>query len=214
MNESTTVDFAGFRFLRIRPPVDRRLVRLIPGLILYGVAIAMALKADLGTSPWTVFHKGLSETAGSWLSFGMAILLTGLVLLVLFRFVNEPMGLGTALNVLVIGFAADASLAVIPDVDAIGIQLALLVASPVVLGLASGLYIGAGLGPGPRDGLMTAMSRRGIKTWQARTIVELTALAIGWWMGGPVGLGTIWLAISVGPCVQFFLDRLRVDPVE
>ena len=139
------------------------------------------------------------------------VIIIGLVILVSFLPLREPLGIGTALNVLIIGPVIDLTLAIVPDLSTIGIRLLALGVSPIFIGLASGLYIGAGLGPGPRDGLMTALERRGIRVSIARTIIELSALAAGALLGGAVGFGTIYMALTVGFWVQLFLRRLRID---
>ncbi len=204
-----TYPFAGFLFLPVGAPYVRRLLQLMVGLCLFGISIAWTVEAVLGASPWTVFHEGASEQIG--ISIGATVSLTGVVLLIALWFLNEPLGLGTVLNVAVIGPIVDLTMAVIPDLDNLPIQLLLLAGAPVLLGLGSGLYLGASLGPGPRDGIMTALNRRGIETWKARTAIELTALAAGMLLGGTAGLGTIWMAIAVGPCVQFFLPWFRIE---
>ena len=179
------------------------------GLIVFAVALAMAVEARLGTNPWTVFHQGVSDRLG--ISFDQTVILTGLAILIGLRLLDEPLGVGTVLNVALVGPIADLVLWVIPDVDALWIRVMLIVSAPIVLGLGSGLYLGAGVGPGPRDGLMTALSRRGATTWTARTIIELSALFVGWLLGGDVGLGTAWMAVSVGPSVHFFLRSMSID---
>lgn len=192
--------------------MDQRLIRLIPGLILFGVGMGMAVDATLGVSPWTVFHGGVADLAG--LTIGTVVVITGAAILLLFRPLNEPLGLGTLGNTLLIGPALDITRAIIPDTESLWLRWPLLLAAPVVIGLASGLYIGSGLGPGPRDGMMTALSRRGVATWKARTGIEFLALSIGWLLGGDVGFGTVYMAIAVGPAVQFFLPHLRIDSPE
>lgn len=201
--------FAGFRLLPRRPPVGRRLGQLLPGLVLFGIGLAFSIEADLGTNPWTVFHTGAADRIG--FSVGTLVILTGLVLLLSFVPFREPLGLGTVLNVAVIGPVVDIALAVIPDLTAMPARLLAIGVAPICIGLASGLYIGAGLGPGPRDGIMTALERRGMKVSIARTIIELTALALGALLGGKVGFGTVYMALTVGIWVQFFLRRLRID---
>lgn len=138
MENASTRTVAGFRFLRLRDPLGRRLLQLLPGLVLFGVSIAMALKANLGTNPWTVFHEGVSDRLGSAVSFGMVVIGTGLLLVLLFRIVDEPLGLGTALNVLVIGIAVDVSLLVIPDQTEMLWRVVLLGASPLFWGWRPG----------------------------------------------------------------------------
>ncbi len=200
-----------FYFLTLRRPLDRRLAQLVPGLFLFGAALALTVEAALGTNPWTVFHQGAAERLG--LSIGTLVILTGAALLILAIPLKEPIGLGTVLNVVLIGIAVDITLAIVPDLDQMVWRLLALGVAPVLLGLASGLYIGAGLGPGPRDGLMTALERRGMKVSTARTLIEMTALAVGWLLGGTVGFGTVYFAATVGHWVRFFLARLRIDPI-
>jgi uncharacterized membrane protein YczE len=200
----------GFHFLAFAAPRARRATQLVIGLALFGVSVAWTVEAALGASPWTVFHEGASARLG--ISFGTTVSLTGLVIVGLLRVLHEPLGLGTVLNVAIIGPVADLTLWAIPDLDALWIRVGLLAAAPVLLALGSGLYLGAGVGPGPRDGVMTALQRRGIATWKARTSIELTALAVGFALGGVVGLGTVWMAVAIGPCVQLFLPWFRIDP--
>ncbi len=204
-----TRPFAGFQFLPIGPPRVRRVVQLMVGLVLFAIALALTVEPRLGASPWTVFHEGASDLTG--LTFGTTVTLTGVALLAVLWLFNEPLGLGTVLNVVMIGPIADVSLAVIPDLDNLFVRVIMLAAAPLVLGLGSGLYLGAGVGPGPRDGLMTALNRRGVATWKARTAIELSALAVGFALGGVAGVGTVWMAIAVGPCVQFFLPWFRIE---
>jgi len=189
--------------------MPRRLGQLLPGLFLFGVAMALTIEAKLGTNPWTVFHQGVANKLP--ISIGTVVVVTGLVLMIFYRFIQEPVGLGTLCNALIIGPSIDLTLWAIPDVETMWVRIALLAAAPVLLGFASGLYIGAGLGPGPRDGLMTAISRRGLSISRSRMIVELVALGVGWLLGGDVGFGTAFFAITVGWFVGFFLPPLQVD---
>lgn len=202
--------FAGFDFLPIDAPRVRRVVQLLIGLALFAIALAFTVEPELGASPWTVFHEGASDRTG--LSFGTVVSLTGVILLGALSWLREPVGLGTVLNVAVIGPIADVALRVIPDLENMVVRVLMLGAAPVLLGLGSGLYLGSAVGPGPRDGIMTALNRRGIETWKARTAIELTAWAVGFLLGGVAGFGTIWMAIAVGPCVQFFLPWFRIGP--
>lgn len=187
----------------------RRLPVLLIGLWLFGVGISLMVEADLGLGPWDVFHQGVSELTG-W-SIGRVINLTGLVVVLGFIPLREKVGIGTVLNAVVIGVAADATSAMLPPIQNLGWRWAAMVAGPVVIAIGSGLYIGAGLGPGPRDGLMTGLARRGIDVWKARFGIELAALSIGVLLGGSVGVGTLWFAVGIGPLVQFFLTLLAVD---
>ncbi len=200
---------AGFPILELRQPRTRRITQLLSGLPLYGIGLALSIEADLGTNPWTVFHTGAAPRLG--ISIGFMVILTGLVLLLAFIPLREPLGLGTVLNVALIGPVIDLTLAIIPDLTGMAARVVALGVAPICIGLASGLYIGSGLGPGPRDGIMTALERRGLTISVARTIVELTALTVGFLLGGKVGLGTIYMAFTIGYWVQFFLKRLRID---
>lgn len=204
-----TRDIAGFHVLPLDAPRGRRMVQLLIGLALFGVSIAWAIKASLGTNPWTVFHEGVAERTG--ISIGLIITIVGFLLLSALWLLKEPLGIGTVLNVTIIGPIADLTLAVTPDFESMWARIPLLIAAPILLGFGSGMYLGAGVGPGPRDGIMTALSRRGIETWKARTAVEMTALGTGFLLGGKVGLGTVWIAIAIGPCVQFFIPWFRID---
>ena len=199
---------AGFRLLPYRAPRLRRGAQLLVGLVFFAVALAMAVEASLGTNPWTVFHEGAAARLP--ISFGTTVVLTGVAILLALWLLVEPLGLGTVLNVALIGPVADLTLWLIPDISHMAPRLLLIGAAPIVLGFGSGLYLGAGVGPGPRDGLMTALARRGIATWKARTIIEVSALVLGWLLGGEVGLGTAWMAVAIGPSVQFFLPRFTL----
>lgn len=184
------------------------------GLVLFGVGIAMCVIGDLGLPSWDVFHQGLSERTP--LSIGTAVIVTGAVLLVALLILREPIGTGTILNVVVIGLVMDATLALIDTPGHMAARLAYTLGGPLVVAIASGFYLGVRLGPGPRDGLMTAMARRGITVWKARFTVEAAVLVAGYLMGGTVGLGTIWFLVIIGPAVQVALRFLSVpwDPDE
>lgn len=186
----------------------RRLPRVLLGLVIFGGGIALMVDADLGLGPWDVLHQGISDLTG--LSIGTIIILVGAVLLLVFPTLGELIGLGTLLNMIVIGLAVDATLMVLPHADAILARYAYMFAGPIVIGIGSGYYIGGGLGPGPRDGMMTGVARRGIPLWVARTGIEVSALVAGLALGGTAGIGTIWFAVSVGPWVHLFLQRLTM----
>ena len=186
----------------------RRLPRLLLGLILFGVGIAMSVLGDFGLPSWDVFHQGLSEKTP--ISIGTAVILVGAVLVFLLLWLKEPIGLGTIANVIFIGLAMDATLFLIDDPTNTWARAALTLAGPIVVAIGSGLYLGVRLGPGPRDGLMTALARRGITLWKARFAVEAVALTAGYLMGGTVGWGTIWFLVSIGPLVQIALRLLSV----
>jgi uncharacterized membrane protein YczE len=189
--------------------MTRRLSQLFVGLILYGASMALMLRAALGLDPWDVFHQGVSGQVG--LSIGMVVNLTGVVVLLLWIPLRQRPGIGTVANVVMIGTAMDLSLRVIPPIEGLVFQTAALIASIVVNGLAGALYIGAGLGPGPRDGLMTGLARRtGWSLRLVRTGIEVTVLALGWLLGGTVGVGTLLYAFGIGPLVQFFLPMVSM----
>ena len=193
------------------PPADelwRRVPRVLGGLCLFGLGIALMVRADLGLAPWDVLHQGVSERTG--LAIGNVTILTGVVVLLLWLPIRERPGLGTALNVVVIGLVVDGTLAVVEAPTAMWQRVALLVTGVFLFGPGSGLYIGGGLGPGPRDGLMTGIARRGRSVRAVRTGIELAALTVGAVLGGSVGVGTVVFAATVGPNVHFFLDRMTL----
>lgn len=205
-----TFSVGPFDVYRIRSPKPKRLAYLFFGLTVFGVALGLSVEAVLGVNPWTVFHGGLEKHLP--ISIGTAVLLVGLVLIILFPVMKQPIGIGTLMNILVIGPVMDLTIFLVPDLTSLPARIAALAVAPMLIGLASGFYIGAGLGPGPRDGIMTALERAGLPVWLARAAVEATALTFGAFLGGNVGWGTVWMAGSVGFFVQFFLKRLRIDP--
>lgn len=190
--------------------LPRRTGQLLVGLVLYGVSMSMMIRSTLGLDPWDVFHAGLASHVP--LTFGQVTIIVGALVLLLWVPLRQWPGLGTVANVVVIGLAADAGLALLAPPQALWARVLLLASGIVLNGVAGGLYIGSQLGPGPRDGLMTGVARRsGLSIRLVRTTIELVVLAVGWLLGGPVGLGTIVYAVSIGPLVQFFLPRLTVD---
>ena len=192
------------------PHLPRRILQLRVGLTLYGVSMAMMVRGALGLDPWDVFHMGVASHLP--LTFGQVTILVGALVLLLWVPLRQWPGLGTVANVVVIGLAADAGLALIAQPDAWWARAALLLSGLVLNGIAGGLYIGSQLGPGPRDGLMTGLARRtGLSIRLVRTTIEVVVLLVGWLLGGSVGLGTVLYAVSIGPLVQFFLPRLTVD---
>jgi uncharacterized membrane protein YczE len=183
------------------------------GLTLYGASMGMMVESHLGLDPWDVFHDGVAKRLP--LSFGMVVIVTGLVVLLLWIPMRQMPGLGTLANAVVIGLATDATLTLLPTPDALGTRSALLVGGVVLNGLAGALYIGAQLGPGPRDGLMTGLVRRtGLSVRLVRTTLEVTVLAIGFLLGGTVGFGTVLYALAIGPLLQLFLPHtvVALDP--
>ncbi|ALV45040.1 hypothetical protein MB46_05490 [Arthrobacter alpinus] len=187
-----------------------RVIRLFLGLAFYGVAIALMIRGNIGASPWDVFSQGLSRSTG--ISFGMCtIIISGVVLLFWIPLKQKP-GFGTVANALLVGLFADVGLALIPQANHLALQIAVFAAGLFLLAFATALYIGAGLGPGPRDGLMTGLVRvSGKPVWLIRTGIELSVVVVGFFLGGVVGAGTAAFALGVGPLTQVTLRWLRVD---
>lgn len=184
--------------------LGRRLPQLAVGLVLYGASQALMLRGALGLDPWDTFHKGVAQLVG--LSIGTVLSLTGAAVLLLWIPLRQRPGLGTIGNVLILGPAMDLTLAVLPAQHGLPVRIALLTSGIVLNGLATGLYIGARFGPGPRDGLMTGLHRRtGLSLRLVRTGIELTVLLIGILLGVGAGLGTVAYALTIGPLSQFFL---------
>jgi uncharacterized membrane protein YczE len=187
----------------------RRLAQLYAGLVLYGASMALQIRAGLGLDPWDAFHQGVADRTG--LSFGTVVIITGAVVLLAWIPLRQRPGFGTISNVFVIGIAVDAALALLPHAGSAPVAVAMLVAGVGLNGLAGGAYIGAGLGPGPRDGLMTGLVRRtGGSIRVVRTTIEVTVLVAGAALGGTVGIGTVVYAVSIGPLVHALLPRLTV----
>lgn len=185
-----------------------RLGRLLLGLVVMGASIALMVRSELGLAPWDVLHQGLSERTG--VPLGAVTILLGGIVLALWIPLRQRPGVGTVANAVVIGVVIDLALAVIPDVAWAPLRWAMMPAGVVGMALGSGYYIGAGLGPGPRDGLMTGLAARGRSLRLVRTAIEATALLAGLALGGTVGVGTVLLAGSIGPLVQYFLGRLSL----
>jgi uncharacterized membrane protein YczE len=187
----------------------RRLPQLLVGIPVLGVGIALTLQARLGVSPYDVLHQGIAEKTG--LSVGTVVILVGVVILVFWIPLRQRPGLGTVLNALTVGLVIDLAVHAVPVPELLAARIPLLVVGILVTGLGMGLYIGAGLGPGPRDGLMTGIAAKGFPLWAVRTVLELAALAVGWVLGGNVGAGTVLFAFSIGPLGHFFLARLHLE---
>ncbi len=197
-----------------RPPaaeVWRRLPRLLLGLEICGVGLAFVILGDLGLDSWNVLHQGVNEQTG--LSIGAVSILVGVVMLAISTPLGERVGVGTLLNVLLIGLTMDLTLWLFDEPDHLALRWAALLSGIVLFAVGSGFYIGAGLGPGPRDGVMTAIAARGHSVGVVRTGIELVVLVIGWALGGSVGIGTAVFALTIGPLVAFFLKRLSLEPV-
>ena len=193
--------------------MGRRLIQLFVGLWLYGTAMALFVRSGLGLDPWDVFHAGVQHLVG-W-SFGTVVIVVGFAVLLLWIPLRQAPGLGTIANAVVIGVATDVTLAWVRPATDLVMAWVLLLVGLVVNGIAGALYIGAQLGPGPRDGLMTGLARRtGWSLRLVRTGLELSVLGIGWALGGVVGIGTVVYAVAIGPLVQFFLPFVAVNLAE
>lgn len=188
-----------------------RLLQLFTGLSLYGVSTAMFVRADLGADPWNVFHLGVAKLLA--MDIGTVMIITGALVLLLWLPLRQRPGFGTLSNVVVIGLAADAALTLIPTLDTLLARSLLLVSAVVVNAVATGMYIGAGFGAGPRDGLMTGINARtGISVRTVRTAIEISVLLTGWLLGGTLGVGTVLYALTIGPLIQLFLPVFRHKP--
>ena len=185
--------------------------RLLLGLVLFGFGLGMVVLGGYGLPGWAVFHQGLAERTP--LTIGTAVIVIGVVLLIVMLVLHEPIGVGTLANVAVIGLVLDATLWLIDAPVNTAARVLLTLTGPIVVAIGSGYYIGVRLGPGPRDGLMTALGRRGVTLWKARFGIEAVALSSGVLLGGTAGWGTVWFLVSIGPAVQFFLRYLSV-PLE
>lgn len=190
----------------------RRLLQLYVGLCLYGVSTAMFVRANLGADPWNVFHLGVGKVFS--LDIGTVMIITGALVLLLWIPIRQRPGLGTVSNVMVLGLAANATLAVLSAPDSLWLKSGLMIAAVVVNALATGMYIGAGFGPGPRDGLMTGIhARTGWSVRVIRTCIELTVLVIGYLLGGSIGIGTLVYALAIGPLIQLCMPWFQVKAV-
>lgn len=187
-----------------------RLGRCLAGLALFGLGIALILEAHLGAAPWDVFHQGVSERVG--IPVGTVIVITGLLLLLLWIPLRQKPGVGTILNAIEIGITVDLLMPLVPDTRLLVVRVGYLALGLVLIAIGSGLYIGAGLGPGPRDGLMMGLAERGISVRVARTVIEVSVLVVGALLGGTVGIGTVAFTFGIGPLVQIFLPVFALPP--
>lgn len=186
--------------------LPRRLVQLLVGLVLLGASQGMMVRSRQGNAPWDVFHQGLSLRSGA--SIGVVTIAVGVLVLAAWIPLRTWPGLGTVLNAVLIGLSLGWSLAVLPTWNHPEVRIALMIAGVVLNGLVAGMYIGAQLGPGPRDGLMTGLhARTGASIRLVRTGIEVTVVLVGWALGGTIGLGTVVYALAIGPLTQFFLER-------
>jgi uncharacterized membrane protein YczE len=194
-----------------RSELRTRLPRLFAGLVGCGAGVASMVRAELGLGPWEVLHQGIAGRTG--LTIGTISILVAFVVLGGWIPLRQPLGIGTISNAVLIGLTTNTVLAIVDPPSHLAARIVLLIVGILLLGAGSGLYIGAGLGPGPRDGLMTGIAARSegrLSIRLVRTGIEVSALAAGWLLGGTVGIGTLLFALSIGPLVQFFLDRLSV----
>jgi uncharacterized membrane protein YczE len=180
-----------------------RLVQLYAGLVLYGISSSLLVLAGLGLDPWDVFHQGLARHSS--LAIGTWAILVGVVVLLLWIPLRQRPGIGTLSNVVLVGATMDLVLGHVHAPHPLAVRIACLVGGVFLNGVATGAYIGAGLGPGPRDGLMTGLAARGHSIRVVRTGLELTVLATGWLLGGTVGVGTVLYALSIGPLAHVFV---------
>jgi uncharacterized membrane protein YczE len=189
--------------------LGRRLVQLYIGLVLYGASSALLVESGLGLEPWNVLHQGLAELTG--LTIGVVSIIVGAAVLLLWIPLRQRPGLGTVSNVFVVGLAMDGTLALVPAAHTLAVRIPLLMAGILLNGVATGLYISASFGPGPRDGLMTGLHRRtGRSIRLMRTSIEIAVVATGFALGGTIGIGTLLYAASIGPLAQLFLRVFAV----
>jgi uncharacterized membrane protein YczE len=181
----------------------RRLCLLYVGLAIYGLSLALVVQGDLGLAPWDVFHQGVARQLDARL--GLVLIATSFAVLLLWIPLRVRPGVGTISNAVLVGIALDIGLRVVPEPSAWAARIALLAAGVLLNGVATGMYIGAGLGPGPRDGLMTGIARRGHPLRTVRTAIEIAVLAAGFALGGTVGVGTVAYAVAIGPLAHVFL---------
>ena len=190
--------------------LGRRLPQLAVGLVLYGVSLAMMVRGGIGLAPWDVLHSGIARLLP--LTLGQVVVAMSFVVLLLWIPLRETPGLGTIANSLVVGFSADGTLAVLPAAHRAWEQVPLMLGGVVLCALATAMYIGSRLGRGPRDGLMTGLARRtGLSVRLVRTAIEVTVVALGWLIGGSVGVGTVVYALAIGPLVQPMLLWFEVQ---
>jgi uncharacterized membrane protein YczE len=188
--------------------MTRQLVSLFAGLSLFGFSIGLMLNSGLGLSPWDVLHQGIAIKTG--IPIGLVVMAVAVLVLALWWPLRQRPGIGTIANVFVVGLTVQASIAILPEPRHLAWRLTLLLLGILLNGVATGLYLGARLGPGARDGLMTGLASRGLSIRVARTGVEVTVLAAGWLLGGTVGLGTLLYAVTIGPLAHYFIPKLAI----
>ena len=192
--------------------MTRRVIQLLIGLFLYGIGIALIVRGAIGVAPWDVLTQGIDGHLH--LGFGVITTIISGIVLLLWIPLKQRLGIGTVLNAVLVGPAADVGLWLVPADLALWLRVLLFAAGLLLLAIASGIYIGAGLGPGPRDGLMTGLhARTGWPIWAVRTGIEGLVLATGWVLGGNVGVGTVLFALLVGPLCQWTLPLFARDQI-
>lgn len=190
-----------------RRDLVERMLQLLVGLILYGVALGLMVRGGIGVAPWDVLSLGIDRHTG--IGYGVITNIVAVAVLLLWIPLRQRLGLGTVLNALLVGPSADLTLWLLPPMPSVWAGAPLFIAGLVLLSFATGLYISADFGPGPRDGLMTGLVKKtGWRVWIVRTVIEGSVLLIGFLLGGPVGVGTVLFAIGVGPLIGWFLPRI------
>lgn len=187
-----------------------RVVQLFVGLTLFGITLALFVRAGLGLAPWDVLHQGIAHRTG--VQIGWIVIAVGALVLLAWIPLHQKPGFGTIANVFVVGAVGNVALDIMPATHVLGVQIALLLSAVVINGVATGLYIGAGLGPGPRDGLMTGFAGRGHSIRNARTLIEVCVLIAGFLLGGTVGPGTALYALCIGPLASYFIPKFARIP--
>lgn len=197
--------------MRLTEPVTRRVIQLLVGLVIFGAGCALMVQAHIGLDPWTVFAQGIALQTG--IGIGWVTIIIGAVVLLLWIPLRQRPGIGTLANIVLVGTSMQLTLEVLPDVEGWLAQAGMFIAGLLCVAVASGLYIGARFGPGPRDGLMTGLHEKwGWPIWVSRFGVEASVLVAGWLLGGTVGVGTVLFAVSIGPLVQLALRVFDTRP--
>jgi uncharacterized membrane protein YczE len=190
----------------------QRLPRCVIGLALFGFGITLLVQSNLGVAPWDVLHQGLAKRFN--VEFGLVMNIVGLAVLPLWIPLRQRIGLGTVLNTLEIGLVVDLVRPHLNAPDALASRWLFMLVGLALIALGSGMYIGSGLGPGPRDGIMTGLKALGMSVRMGRTLVEITTLGLGFLLGGTAGIGTLVFMFGIGPMVQFVLDRMSLPAID
>jgi uncharacterized membrane protein YczE len=202
-----------FEVPRTGAPLWKRIILVEIGLIVCGLAFAIMLRAAIGLDPWDAFHQGISFLTG--VSIGTVVVIVGFAVMFLWIFLKQKLGLGTIMNAITIGIAINVFYAWIPTASNYLIGVLYFVVGILINGIGISMYVGGGLGPGPRDGLMTGLVRRtGKPLWLIRTAIEVVVLGLGWAFGGTIGLGTVLYAFTIGPVVHVMLPWFNLDKVK